>query len=609
MKRMVSIVLALFVCVTSMGMFGIFADGDATVQASTVQGTAGNTVEVTLTMTNNPGISFLKLRIGYDKDVMTLTAAEDLGGLGDARFTASENYTYNPYVLTWASAGNFNGNGAIAKLTFEINENAASGSTDVTVECADCNNQALQDVTVATVNGKVEIVSVKPEFTLSDAEGTIGDEIVVNVSINNNPEISYFRLRVGYDADKLKLLEAEETNLFKGMFTFGESIDNNPYVLSWANVNSSNKNGVVITLKFKILDKTTSIGTTDITLEIAEITKTNGPGDIVNITNNFNGKNSVVTINDVDCEHVFDNIEFVDKENHKKICSVCHREYLEAHTWDEGEQTKDPTCTEAGETTYHCAICDGSKEEQFPAALGHDWGEWVVTTEPGCDTKGVETRTCKRDATHTETRDVAALGHDWGEWVVTTEPGCDTKGVETRTCKRDATHTETRDVAALGHDWGEWVVTTEPGCETAGEETRTCKRDASHTETREVAALGHDWGEWVVTKEPDCETAGEETRTCKRDESHKETREVSALGHSFTDYVYNNDATKTKDGTETAECDHGCGTKDTRTKPGTKLPDENPPTGDAGWWIAGIALVSLAGVAAVLYLKKKRIND
>ena len=193
MKKMISIVLALFVCISSMGMFGILADGEVQVQAGTVQGASGDTVEVELTLTGNPGLSYLKLRIGYDASVLTLTNAENTGALGTADFTASENFGKNPYVLTWASASNLEGNGVIAKLTFEIDEDAASGSSEITVECADSNNEDLQDVAVTTVNGSVEISSIKPEFVLGNAEGSIGDTVEVALTLNNNPGISRFR--------------------------------------------------------------------------------------------------------------------------------------------------------------------------------------------------------------------------------------------------------------------------------------------------------------------------------------------------------------------------------------------------------------------------------
>ncbi len=411
--------------------------------------------------------------------------------------------------------------------------------------------------------------TIKSEFGLENVEGKLGDTVEVALTFNNNPGISYFKVQVGYDAEKLELIEIKQSNPSFAL-TLGP-LHKNPYTIQFSTSDGFNQNppvnGEVCKLVFKILDKTSSISTSALDLIVVEVDQTIGVGDIVNITNTFTHQDGSVEIKDVDCNHSFDTIVSVDNENHKKVCSICQREYLEAHSWDDGEVTKDPTCTDAGKTTYHCNACEATKEEDIPAELGHDWGEWVVTTEPDCETKGEETRTCKTDANHKETREIAALGHDWGEWVVTTEPDCETKG----------------------------------------EETRTCKTDANHKETREIAALGHNWGEGEVTTEPTCTEKGEKTFTCSVCEATK-TEEIAALGHSFTNYVYNNDATKTKDGTETAECDHGCGAKDTRTKEGTKLPDDNPSTGDAGWWIAGIALVSIAGAAAVMYYKKK-VND
>ena len=561
MKKMISIVLALFVCISSMGMFGILADGEVQVQAGTVQGASGDTVEVELTLTGNPGLSYLKLRIGYDASVLTLTNAENTGALGTADFTASENFGKNPYVLTWASASNLEGNGVIAKLTFEIDEDAASGSSEITVECADSNNEDLQDVAVTTVNGSVEISSIKPEFVLGNAEGSIGDTVEVALTLNNNPGISYFKVQVGYDAEKLALSEVKTNSNFS--LTRGNP-ERNPYSVVFSSADGFNQdppvNGEVCVLVFEILDKTSSIGTSDLQLLIEEVDSSVNPGEIFNITDRFSGTSGSVQINDVDCEHNF-TIVSVDDNQHKKVCSICEREYFEAHTWDEGKVTKEPSCTEAGVKTYSCPVCDGTKTETI-AALDHDWDEGKVTKEPSCTEAGEKTYSCSR-------------------------------------CEE--TRTET--IAALDHDWDEGKVTKEPSCTEAGEKTYSCSR-CEETRTETIAALDHDWDEGKVTKEPSCTEAGEKTYSCSRCEETR-TEEITALGHSFTNYVYNNDATTTKDGTETAECDHGCGATDTRTKEGTKLPDENPPTGDSGWWFVGIAIAAAAGTVALLFYRKK----
>ena len=49
------------------------------------------------------------------------------------------------------------------------------------------------------------------------------------------------------------------------------------------------------------------------------------------------------------------------------------------HTWNSGEVTTAATCTEAGEKTYTCTVCDATKQETVPAT-GHVWNDGEVTT-------------------------------------------------------------------------------------------------------------------------------------------------------------------------------------------------------------------------------------
>ena len=100
-----------------------------------------------------------------------------------------------------------------------------------------------------------------------------------------------------------------------------------------------------------------------------------------------------------------------------KHCSVCNtvlvkRTIVEKlpHRWDEGVETKAPTCTEAGVKTFTCSQCHNTKTEPI-SALGHDWGAWNVMTPATETTEGSETRTCQRDGNHTETRSIPKLNH------------------------------------------------------------------------------------------------------------------------------------------------------------------------------------------------------
>ena len=100
-----------------------------------------------------------------------------------------------------------------------------------------------------------------------------------------------------------------------------------------------------------------------------------------------------------------------------KHCSVCNTVLVKqtiveklSHSWDEGVETKAPTCTEAGVKTFTCSQCHNTKTEPI-SALGHDWGAWNVMTPATETTEGSETRTCQRDLSHTETRSIPKLDH------------------------------------------------------------------------------------------------------------------------------------------------------------------------------------------------------
>lgn len=100
-----------------------------------------------------------------------------------------------------------------------------------------------------------------------------------------------------------------------------------------------------------------------------------------------------------------------------KHCSVCNTVLVKQtiveklpHRWDEGVETKAPTCTEAGVKTFTCSQCHNTKTEPI-SALGHDWGAWNVMTPATETTEGSETRTCQRDGNHTETQPIPKLNH------------------------------------------------------------------------------------------------------------------------------------------------------------------------------------------------------
>lgn len=99
------------------------------------------------------------------------------------------------------------------------------------------------------------------------------------------------------------------------------------------------------------------------------------------------------------------------------------REHIEVavlgHNWDEGEVTKEPTCTEEGVRTFTCTRCGETKEEAV-AELGHDWNDGEITTPATCLQEGTMTYTCERCG-DTRTQQIEKLPHAPGEAIYENE--------------------------------------------------------------------------------------------------------------------------------------------------------------------------------------------
>ena len=146
-----------------------------------------------------------------------------------------------------------------------------------------------------------------------------------------------------------------------------------------------------------------------------------------------------------------------------------------AHTWDEGNITKEADCKETGVMTYTCHKCGATKTEDIPRAE-HTWDEGEVTTAPTCIKPGVRTYTCSVcKATRTET--IKATGHLHTEIRNKKDASCTENGYTGDTYCKDCEELlkkgETVDV--LGHQWKE-TKRVEPSYTEDGQIIYTCNR-------------------------------------------------------------------------------------------------------------------------------------
>ena len=136
------------------------------------------------------------------------------------------------------------------------------------------------------------------------------------------------------------------------------------------------------------------------------------------------------------------------------VCEVCGEHYsystdenaipATGHTWSEDYVVdKEATCTEAGEKSKHCTVCDAKEDVQEIPALGHDFVS-KVTKKATCTADGTLTYTCSR-CNETKTETIKATGHKWSNWKRTTAVTVFKPEVQTRKCS-ECNKSETRNV-------------------------------------------------------------------------------------------------------------------------------------------------------------------
>jgi len=130
--------------------------------AGQTAGAPGDTVTVPVTITQNPGIIAMKVRISYDPEQLELTAKPDCSS-ADVKFqnrTFSKNLTDHPYSAVFDSSTvteNITVTGTLMTLSFKIKENAVPGKTAITVTIVNVCDYNLKPVSCETVNGSVTV--------------------------------------------------------------------------------------------------------------------------------------------------------------------------------------------------------------------------------------------------------------------------------------------------------------------------------------------------------------------------------------------------------------------------------------------------------------------
>lgn len=180
---------------------------DAKITANDVISFAGDTIEIPIVISNNPGIVSMLLTVTYDESVLTLVEVKDTGLITGAMHTPALD---SPYLLTWINStitDNITSNGTVATLVFEIAENAETGVYPISISY-DYENYDIVNVDM----DPVLFETVDSTLTITDwVYGDVNRDGRINL-LDSTILARYVAKWPNYTADALHLSAADVNN-------------------------------------------------------------------------------------------------------------------------------------------------------------------------------------------------------------------------------------------------------------------------------------------------------------------------------------------------------------------------------------------------------------
>ena len=422
------------------------------------------------------------------------------------------------------------------------------------------------------------------KIVVSSANAKAGEEVVVKITLQDNPGITSAKLNVAYDSSIMTIKSVSVGSAYSGAMTQSQTLSANPYILNYCDglLTVDNTAEDFATITFVVAE--------DAATTAAKVTVTYDQADVYNFDEDdvvFEVENATISVEGAStpCTHA-------NTELKNFVAATCTTDGYAGDTY----------CTDCGEKVAQGTTID---------ALGHNYQVTSAAVAATCTAEGkTAVETCSRCGDVKGGETIAKEAHiaETTE-EVTKEATCTEAGSKTVTTKFTVcgyiNETKTEEIAATGHDLQTTEkVTKEATCAAEGEKevTESCtKCDYTKTTTESIAKLDHTWGDVENAKEA-TETeegyTGDKTCTVCGEVQKGETIPVKTPATEDE----GKDDTKTEDKKD----DTKAGETTTTTTEASKT---TPSTGDNSTMIIVICLGLLAVSGTAVVVLKKKVNE
>lgn len=139
-------------------------------------GKPGETVDIKVSIENNPSITALQVKIGYSSEDLELTEIID-NSLFDSPISHSKYLTANPQTISWHSTNSddLSDNGTFVTLRFKLKPGAKDSSVTLSYKKSNVFNSSFDEFDFQVVNGMVYVMN--SAIMLGDVDGDGNVEI------------------------------------------------------------------------------------------------------------------------------------------------------------------------------------------------------------------------------------------------------------------------------------------------------------------------------------------------------------------------------------------------------------------------------------------------